>query len=179
MDHLNQRISSTSIENFLLNLFLPLCLFFEVHPCSLELVLQLFLDDLLMIHPKQCGFLAIQDGTSMCRSHFFMLVDCDPLKNAFRDGPFFTLVKSILPQKANILAFAGRSFFKTEEEPVMVELVLGWGSKGDVSGLAMRWSFGVIAGERSMVLKAGIESLIEESADEEDLVGDMEQLARF
>ena len=35
---------------------------------------------------------------------------------------------------------------------MMVELVLGRGLQRDVSGLAMRWNFGVIAGKRSMVL---------------------------
>ena len=74
-----------------------------------------------------------------------MLVDCDALKNAFRDGPFFALVKVVLPQKADILAFAGRRLLETKKELVMVELVFGRGSQRDVSGLAMRRSFGIIA----------------------------------
>lgn len=115
----------------------------------------------------------------MCRGELFVLVDCDALKNGFRDCPFIRPVKIIVPDKAKILALAGWSFLKTKEELMMVELVLGRGSKGDVSGFAMRRRFRIIAGERSMVLKVGIKPLVEVSADEEDLVGDVQQLAGF
>lgn len=150
-----------------------------MHSGSLELVLKLFLDDLLVVHAEECGFLAVQNRASMRRGDFFVLVDCNALKNGFRNCPFIRPVKVILPDKAKILAFAGRSFLKTKEELMMIEFVLGRGSKGDVSGLAMRWRFRIIAGERSMVLEVGIEPLIKESADEEDLVWDMQQLAGF
>lgn len=99
--------------------------------------MQLFLDDLLVVLAEQRGFLAVQDGTAVRRSCFFMFVYCDALKNGFGDGPFVCPMKIIIPDEAKILALAGGSVLETEEELMMVELVLGGSSKRDVSGLAV------------------------------------------